>query len=97
MSQAVSATLFVFLVAFAFQAAAQEKSPPDLQASRVSAPQRHDGCTTLRLPGIAESANQYRSYAIDRCRPMRARAISAEALTAEMGKLYRDFVTAENR
>ena len=97
MNRTAGATLSAFFVAFASHSVAQEKSSSDLQVAKVSTTQRHDGCTTLRTPGIAESASQYRSYAIDRCSLAVLKPTDVQALITEIGEAYRNFVAANDR
>lgn len=91
MNLAAGIPLLASLVALSLPAAAQEKSPGFQTEERLEAV--GDGhCPALRMPGIAESSEQYDTYVSEHC-PVRSSAlVEASTVIRDAGMAYRKFL-----
>ena len=89
MNLAAGIPLLASLVAFSLPAAAQEKSLPELQTITGSEPEA-TGCLNLRMPGIAESAEQYDVYVSEHCPA--SMLVQPSPVMRDAGMIYRKFL-----
>lgn len=76
------------LVVLQLPAAAQEKTPPELQTEAKEG----RGCLNLRMPGIAEPSDRYNAYVLEHCPARSSTPVEASPVIRNVGMIYQKFL-----
>jgi len=93
MNSTLGISLMASLVALSSSVTAQEKSLPVQTVEERLDASGDSGCH-LRMPGIAEPANQYDAYMSEHCRAEKTGTVEAASVIRDAGAAYREFLRA---